>query len=271
LIATDARHPFFIATLRGAEIAARTHDYRMMLVDMGGGSNPNGWQNVVQQALSARALDGFIVFGHYEGVAEEIRALGGNAVLIDGKATDIPSIQLGFVRGMTEAVMHLLDRGHERIGYLSGDYHSDSFRIRRETVQRVLKERGIAFTAGCMESARYVLDDAVAAAHRLLSLSPPLTAILCDSDQLAAGVYKAARARALRIPEDLAVIGSGASDLSRILEPELTTLEIPGKTIGARGVETLVAWIEEHRIAQDDIVIPLKLVIRDSTAREVNS
>jgi len=64
--------------------------------------------------------------------------------------------------------------------------------------------------------------------------------VLCSSDQVAYAVFAEARARGLRVPEDLAVIGFGASDSSMLAVPALTSVRIDGTEIGRRAAEILI-------------------------------
>ena len=63
--------------------------------------------------------------------------------------------------------------------------------------------------------------------------------MFCDDDILAGGVYLAARARGLRIPEDLSVVGFDDLDFARVLAPPLTTVAVDAEGLGAAAFEAL--------------------------------
>ena len=88
--------------------------------------------------------------------------------------------------------------------------------------------------------------------------------MLCDSDMLAVGAYKAAHDLQLAIPDDLAVVGFDDSLIARMLEPELTTVAIPTAAIGAQALRLLLAVLEGQATPAETI-IPLQLLVRPST------
>ena len=83
------------------------------------------------------------------------------------------------------------------------------------------------------------IDDARDAAGPLLDEQP--TAVFCDDDIVAAGLYLAARERGLRIPRDLSVIGFDDMDFARVLDPALTTVALDAELLGATAFELLEA------------------------------
>ncbi|MGW7647815.1 LacI family DNA-binding transcriptional regulator [Streptomyces bobili] len=94
--------------------------------------------------------------------------------------------------------------------------------------------------------------------------SPPPTAIVCDDDKLAAGVYKALRRRGLRVPDDVSVTGVDDIALAAALDPELTTVRLDAELFGERGMHALLAVLEGR--TPEEGQIPVELVVRGSTA-----
>ncbi|GCE24405.1 hypothetical protein KDK_82050 [Dictyobacter kobayashii] len=86
----------------------------------------------------------------------------------------------------------------------------------------------------------------------MLTLPDAPSAIVCDSDMLAAGVYKAAYALHLSIPNDLSVAGFDDSLVSRILVPELTTVAIPTDTLGEQTIALLLSVLENKQALHFD-------------------
>ena len=82
------------------------------------------------------------------------------------------------------------------------------------------------------------IEDARAQRARRCSTSGP-TAVFCDDDVIAAGLYLAARERGLRIPEDLSVVGFDDMDFARVLSPPLTTVALDAELLGSRSFELL--------------------------------
>ena len=81
--------------------------------------------------------------------------------------------------------------------------------------------------------APFRFEKAGAAALELLDAPERPTAVYCDDDILAGGVYLAARERGLRIPEDLSVVGFDDLPFAQVFEPPLTTIRIEPEALGA--------------------------------------
>ena len=112
------------------------------------------------------------------------------------------------------------------------------------------------------ETAPFDYGEACRAALRLLDARP--TAVFCDDDVLAGGVYLAARERGLRIPGDLSVVGFDDLPFARVFEPPLTTVRIDPEALGAGAFEVLLDLMEGR--AAEARVLPVELVVRGSTA-----
>ena len=91
------------------------------------------------------------------------------------------------------------------------------------------------------------------------------TAVFCDDDILAGGVYLAARDRKVRIPEDLSVVGFDDLDFARVLAPPLTTVGVDAEHLGAAAFEALARDLAGETVAAEQ-VIPVTLCVRESTA-----
>ena len=99
-------------------------------------------------------------------------------------------------------------------------------------------------------------------------MNPRPTAIFAGNDEMAAGVYKAARNLGLKIPKDLSVVGFDDSPVASRMWPLLTSVRLPIRDMGRMAAEKLFHRRTEKRAQKDDVteVIPT-LVVRESTAR----
>lgn len=143
-------------------------------------------------------------------------------------------------RGAAEAARHLADLGHRRVGFISGPALFRSAHERRRGFAEGLFERGLHLGDGYDRVGAYTFDSGVACAQALLDLPEPPTAIFCGNDEMAAGVYRVALGRGLRIPEDLSVVGFDDSPLASRLWPPLTSVRLPIRDMGRFAAEKLI-------------------------------
>ena len=165
-----------------------------------------------------------------------------------------------------EAAKHLADLGHTHIGFIAGPPGFRSREERRNGFFAGLKDRGIDLPARNSVDGAYTYESGIAAAEKLLSLTPRPTAIFASNDEMAAGVYHAARQLGLSIPGDLSVVGFDDTPVSRRLWPPLTTVRWPIHDMGRAAAQHLLRASSDQPPDDDNAVFPALLVERQSTA-----
>ena len=106
-----------------------------------------------------------------------------------------------------------------------------------------------------------------AAASELLAAPDPPDAIWASLDRLALGVLLAARAREVRVPDDLLVVGTTDSDASRWASPALTALNLRPQEIGTAAVTMLLDLVGGKEPPRRHVVVGTRLIARASTKR----
>ena len=258
LLVPDVTNPFFGRVLRGAQRAAQAAGYTVALVDTG---NDRTWEAQSFEALRAGPVDGYLLF---EVSAPEALGPDQHAVLIETEAPGRASVRFDAEGGAADAFEHLLELGHTRVGHLAADFDAPTFHLRDVARRRVLADAGLDPDALPRAATAIGIDEARDAAGPLLDDRP--TAVFCDDDVIAAGLYLAARERGLRIPEDLSVVGFDNMDFARVLAPPLTTVALDAERLGAIAFELLDARMGGRR-ARRRVVLPAELLVRESTAR----
>ena len=170
--------------------------------------------------------------------------------------------------GGLEAARHLVKLGHTRIAHISGPSLFRSAHERRRGFAQGLAEAGLKLPKEFDREAAYTFESGVEAAAALLAMNPRPTAIFCGNDEMAAGVYQAARDAGLAIPRDVSVVGYDDSAMASRMYPMLTTIKLPIHDMGQMAAAKLIATTRErrgHAPAEATEVTPL-LVVRESTA-----
>ncbi len=163
-----------------------------------------------------------------------------------------------------DAVRHLLGLGHRRIGFVHETRPILTLASRLEGYRAALREAGIEPSPDWTMAVPFSAEGAYRGTLDLLRRESRPTALLLQSDLLAPGVLAAAREAGLRVPGDLAVVGSGDHYFAPFLETPLTTIRRPEADIAAAAVSLLFERIAEPAVAPRQIVIPSVLVVRRS-------
>ena len=258
LVVPDVTHPFFGKTMRGAQEAAWSAGYSVALVDV----PLDRPLEAPLEALRAGPADGFLYFSVEP---PERRPGGERIVVIEAEPEGVPWVALDTAGGTDAALQHLIGLGHRRIAQLGSRVQYPTFRIRKARWRAALESIGEEAEEELWAGSGFDFDDAAEAAGRLLDLPEPPTAIVCDDDILAGGVYLAARARGIRIPEDVSVVGFDDLDFAKVLDPPLTTIGADAEHLGEVAFLLLAALIAGEP-EEPGHVLPVELVVRESTA-----
>lgn len=258
-------HPSAVERLRGVVAGVRGSAYDLVVLDV----------ETIQQRDRLRSLaggdraDGVIVLSLHP-TDDDVGLLertGVAAVLVDAVHPRLPRFVIDDVAGGELATGHLLDLGHERIGFV-GDLSEGGFGFtssddRWEGYRRALAARGLVAIDELARTGPHDRVAAAALAADLLALARRPTAIFAASDTQALGVLQAAAAVGLSVPGDLSVIGFDDIDLASYVG--LTTVRQPLFESGRLGAEHLLGELAEPTGDAPEKLLPLDLVVRSTT------
>jgi DNA-binding LacI/PurR family transcriptional regulator len=185
-------------------------------------------------------------------------------VFIDAPGSSGVSIEYDLAESQFLATQHLIEHGHRRIGFVTAPLHLSNVAPKLDGHTRALQEAGIEMDPGLIvETKDFEVSSGRRAAQQLLTPPAPPTAITASSDALAGGVYQAAHALGIQIPDAIAITGNDGSDMARILSPPLTTVTLPIRQAGTLAVESLRKMRNGQPVAQR-VVLDAALVTRTS-------
>jgi LacI family transcriptional regulator len=168
--------------------------------------------------------------------------------------------------GGLAATQHLLALGHRRIAYLGGPATAACNQARMHGYRAAMEAEGAPVVDGYVRFGRFMYADGVAEGAAVLDLPEPPTAVFAGSDETAAGVFEAARARGLRIPDDLSVVGFDDTEVARLVSPQLTTVHQPLQEMGGVALRTALRLAAGERLESHHVELATQLVVRHSTA-----
>jgi LacI family transcriptional regulator len=103
-------------------------------------------------------------------------------------------------------------------------------------------------------------------------MNPRPTAIICSNDLMAVGVLRVLSERRIAVPEQVSVIGFDDIHLAEFANPPLTTVRMPREDLARAGFQALEKLRDWHPSrTSDPIVIPTRLVLRQSTASPLDA
>lgn len=175
----------------------------------------------------------------------------------------MPSVLVDNKAGMREAVEHLLDaHGKRRIFFVRGPDVNEEAESRFGIFRQVLGERGIDVDPRLSHIGNFQPSAGRDAITRALDQGLEFDAVVAANDSMAMGALEALRARGVRVPEDVALIGFDDVEEARFIDPPLTTVRQPLYEQGRQAVRLLVAQMQGSH--PGDVTLRTELVRRRS-------
>lgn len=160
----------------------------------------------------------------------------------------LPMVEVDYYDAAYQATRYLYQHGHRDIGFIGpvtpAEHCANTFRGFTD----YLKEVGISCQPDWVAKIPFSQTSAEEAVDKMLELEKLPTALLCSCDAVAIDVINRAKARGIRIPEDISVIGIDDLLVSRYLDPSLSTMTFDKELLGAKAMELLYQIIQgtEH-------------------------
>lgn len=261
------RNPYVAELIRGIGTVCHQEDLFLTILPPVKG--------FLSHAVRNAAVDGFIALGVE--VSDEIAVLIRQRripfVSIDGDVdSGIINVGIDDTAAAESAMHYILDLGHRNICILAlksdgpGDpeEHSSKTGDRRLLgFKHAFESRGLSFSdpAICVMPVEATTEAAAESIKDLLSRKRH-TALVCMSDSIAFGAYKACENLGLSIPDDISVTGMDDVPFSALLDPALTTVQQPGVRKGTYAARAIIDLIQGRAAAS--VLLPTELVIRSS-------
>ncbi len=255
-------NPFYSEIIKGIGQTARGKGLYLLFSFAG----QERYEKMFQNGLAA----GLIILGNRmdDPRIDEVKRLEVPIVLIPGYSIPqrIPSVDVDNRTGALLAVEHLIKLGHRRIGFINGSINSRYSVERLRGFLMALERHGLSFDPDLVYESDFTQQDGYEGMKKLLTSSHPPTAVFIINDYSALGALKGAKELGFRIPQDVSVVGFGNFTFSRLIDPPLTTVNMPFQKVGEEAIEMLFKIIQGIKLPQRHRILAVNLVVRESTA-----
>jgi LacI family transcriptional regulator len=257
--------PSFIQRLRGIAEILSSKNLELVIYTVDSSDHLQGYLSSLPLTSN---LDGVIILSLPVGDTEVQRLIehGLPTVLIEYPHPKLSSVEIDDVEGGRIAATYLLEKGHRHIAFLGDtdlpEYAIHPVSLRLTGFRQTLQEAGVQLPKELVRLAPYSQEQTRQAAHELLNLPQPPTAIFAATDFQALGVLKVARQLKIKVPEQLAIIGFDDLDIAEYAD--LTTISQHLDESGRLAVEILLTQLESPSRPPRHIRIPLSIVERET-------
>lgn len=268
LVFNDLDSPWAVEIIRGVEAVAHASGVGTVVSAIHSqSSSARQWM----RNLQARASDGVILVTSVlePRLHDELHRLNVPTVVVDpagGQSIPAPTIGATNWAGGLMATEHLLELGHQRIGFIAGPRRLLCSRARLDGYRAALAAAGLTADDRLIVPGDFYPESGFHGARRLLDQPDPPTAIFACSDQMAVGALEALRQLSIRVPDDMSLVGFDDLPEVRWCPPPLTTVRQPLTEMGRLAARTVLR--QAHGEETEDLRVELatELVVRSSTA-----
>nr|WP_183323050.1 LacI family DNA-binding transcriptional regulator [Flexivirga oryzae] len=262
LVVSDIANPFYDEIITGATDAAREAGYVLMILHTR--EDADYERTVIEGCIDL--VEGIVFASTRLGeVALRKIAKRRPVVLLNRRMPEISCVVIDNARGIRRSAEHLGGLGHSSIAYLPGPSTSwaDSARWRalREAaheLELVVRRSGTNCETPSVQAGFDAAEDVIATGA---------TAVQTYNDALGVGLVRGLRARGVRVPVDISVVGFDNIQISQLVDPMLTTVASPLRSQGHTGVTNVLALVRGRAKHSGTLELPVKLVVRQTTAR----
>ncbi len=265
---------YFSTVISGIQEEAYEQDYNIILYVT---NDSLVREQSLLENLSTSSLDGLLISissdSYINDHFERLMIKGLPIVFFDRVPNDIEAskvVQDDFM-GAFQATQYLLENGAQRIAHIAGPKNLKFTQQRLNGYIEALKH----FNRPLDD--KLILHSGFSQAHgsedttKLLALPQRPDAIFAANDRKAVGAILTIKQHNLRVGTDISVIGFTNDPICTIIEPNLTTIEEPAFDIGKRSCALLIRHLKNKDFEIQDIVLPGKLVVRDSVVNKTSS
>lgn len=269
LVIPDIQNPFFADVTRGVEDVAQAHGYALILSNSDEDADK---QRLALEILQTEDVDGVIVppVGAEDSAIEGLLDSGIAVVCVDRRlpGTRVDTILSDNRKGAYQAVSHLIDLGHERIGFIGGIPHISTLTERRAGYERALRDHDLPVDPALIMEGDDRREQGKIFTNELLSLAAPPTALFTGNNLTTLGALAALNEHGVEVPDEMALVGYDDVPWPMALNPPPTVVDQPGYEMGRRAAEILLGRLQAPDRSPTTVTLQPKLIVRRSCGAE---
>lgn len=260
--------PFFAQFLTHIQQAATEKNLEVIPYLTNG--KPELEEKYLQQVLDGR-VDGLIALARTRGSRSRYLRYTSSPyhlhiVYYGAPIPGIPTFHFNEKQAGELAFEHLYEVGCRRLAVLGGC-------IKDVRIQSFVQVASAAGVKVLWPDYRYwvgYLQEAAMAARQLLEKSLPFDGVFCYNDLVGLAFLGVAQQKGIRIPEDIAVITCDNTELTGYTQPPLSSIDVNFPLLARTAIEKVCGLIEGKKEKTSHTLIPVKLLVRESTRRSTN-
>lgn len=252
---------FYSEILGSIEYEARINGFQLLI----SGTDANeSYLNIARE----RNLDGIIAIGIYPSdFYKQASEAGTPLVLIDSYSSNHHhhSIRIDDIYGSYLATNYLIEKGHKKIAFFSGQVRDNGVMQKRLSGYRqALETNNIYFDKNLIFEGNIDYESGILLTKSFIEKHTDATSIMAAADILAIGAMKTFYEKNIKVPDDISIMGFDDLQISRYLTPGLSTIHQQIAEKGKKAVQLLIQSIRQPNLTKREEILPVSIIERGS-------
>lgn len=262
LILSDLSGPYYSELIKGVQEVTTSNGYGLIAC-----SSIGGEESTANKFLREKRVDGAVVLAH--NIDDDLLNLSANqdfpiVVLDRNLANDnIIHVEVNNEDGAMKATEHLIERGHNTIAFVAGPNDSHDSNLRFNGYMKALEKNNLTYYSRFKVTGDFTRDGGYRATRMLIAQQTLPEAIFYANDEMAIGGLQALKEKAIKVPEDISIIGYDDIQLAEYAYPPLTTIRQPKYEIGALSAHMIFQMLSGEEV-EKEYMLETELILRES-------
>jgi len=264
---------FMTSLLSGIEKVANEAGYAVVITDSSG--------DIEKEMTNARNLFNRRVDGVITWLSSNSKDLDHFTVFVDKSIPIVLIDSLQQHAGITSVVIdnrmcgymaakHLIEQGCRRLAHITSSLKTPVNALRYKGFRDALAEHKIASKERLVVVAPVTEEGSIEAAGKIMQMNPIPDGVFINNDFAAAVCIRTFLENKVKVPQDIAVVGFNNDAIGTFIRPTLTTINYPGKEMGAAAARTLINQLNGVGTIEQasNLTLRTELIVRQSSVKK---
>ncbi|MBI9093721.1 MAG: LacI family DNA-binding transcriptional regulator [Sphaerochaeta sp.] len=267
VISADSANTFFSEVIRGIEAMASKAGYHIILASTEESAKK---ESDLIRVFLGRKIDGIIAMPVFDNSPNHLDLYRNLEIpyIFAGRRLDgleNHSILHNDRNGQRKVIEHLIEKGHKKILYIAGPKKISNSTDRLAGLADAYANNSMDVDPDLIVEGLGHIEDGYYLTNQALNRGMGFTAIACFNDMIAMGALKSLYENNLHVPQDIEVFGYDNLYMSQFMQPSLSTVDVPKFRLGYVAMESIIAHIQDPKLAYETKDFPTRLVFRETT------
>jgi DNA-binding LacI/PurR family transcriptional regulator len=273
LIVSDIQNPYFISIIKGVEDVAYAHQMSLILCNS---DEDPAKEQMYLHVMAAERVAGLVIVPSQTTNTQnltQLKQLGIPVILLDRFAPDVEvdAVKVDNERGAYDAVRHLAGLGYKRIAIITGVLSLTTGRERYAGYQMALAAAGLPHDLSLVKEGNFKAESGYRLTRELWASARPPDALFISNNMMTLGALRALRELAVRVPQQIALVGFDDMPWSGDLYSPLTAVSQPTYELGAEAVTLLLRRLADPTSPFRTVMLQSRLIVRESCGAALRS